>query len=127
MGSKTVYDFDEVVETPLEFKLLGKIRQILPISLEKYASYVNKFALFNAGIENSGKTTDDIANEWFKYLSEFITPLEREEISKMSVAQIAMCFSAIVRRVQGESMQSISDITESTEEKKKNLKSTRFL
>lgn len=120
---KRILDFDEVCEAPMEFRLLGKDRKILPISLEKYAAYVNEFAELNTADNTGG--VDGLAEKWHHYLSQFIEPLELEEIKRMSIAQIAMCFSAIVRRVQGETAKSIADIDEtnlSEEEVKKKSK-----
>lgn len=129
---KRILDFDEVCESPMEFRLLGKDRKILPISLEKYAAYVNEFATINAQGEEHHGGVEAIAEKWHHYLSQFIEPLELSEVSRMSIAQIAMCFSAIVRRVQGETAASIGDVEDiSAEEVKKKSKpplgkSTRF-
>jgi hypothetical protein len=113
-----VYDFDEVCESPIRIRLLSRDRHILPISLEKYAAYVNKFSLLNAGLGGSPKNSAELAEEWHEYLSAFIEPLDLEEVKKMSVAQIAMCFSAIVRRVQGESAASLADLSDPEVKKK---------
>lgn len=118
MRGSLVLDLDEVVERPMVLRLLGIEREIAPVSLEVYSTYVNEFTELTK--DTSTKNTEELAVKWHGYLSQFIKPLDLEEVKRMTLAQVAMCFSAIVRRIQGESSASISTLSpEEAEEKKK--------
>ena len=107
-----VLDLDELIEEPVKFRLLGIDRIIKPLTSENFFKVTNAFSK----IQNSeSKTPKLLAAEYFDIFNSCVEPITMSDVNGMTQAQIAALIIMIVRRIQGESVESLSDI----EEKKK--------
>lgn len=113
-----VIDLDELVEEGVSFQLLGKTRELVPLSLETFLAVQNKMAALAILVNGPSANPSTVADAYHAVFAAVVRPIAREEVSQMTSVQAATLLSLITRRIQGESEESLKRIEEEASKKK---------
>jgi len=100
---QVVADLDAMVSEPFAFKLHGKQRIIKPIQLEEFLKYTNAYAmLWNKAEDGTKKLSDEkLLDIYVALFTSVCDDITKDDIRKMSQAQIGALFQLISDAVTG--------------------------
>jgi hypothetical protein len=107
-----IHDFDEIIERPIPFMLHKKLRHIKPITFET-------LLIIGVSVQQveKGLVQGDVFDVYYSIFSQAIDDITIKDIKSMTPAQLCAVYALIMRRINGESADSIAGIEDS--EKKK--------
>lgn len=112
-----VVDLDDVIVRPVTFIFKGREHLIKPINLGEFFLLNNAFT----AMARKQQTPQEIALSYFQLMSAVCDTIQLEDVLKMTQVQAAAMVALILRRLQGEKAESLSELSE--EEKKKTQRS----
>lgn len=100
--AELIADLDALVSLPVSFILHGKEHVIKPVALEEFLKYTNAYAqLWNSQDENKKLSNDQLIEIYENLFSSVCETITKEDIKKMTQAQVGALFQLISDTVTG--------------------------
>lgn len=95
-------DLDALVSKPISFKLLNQVHTIEPISVQEFINFSAAYADFNEAAKKDTLSTDEVLEVYAKIFQSVIKTIKKDDIHKMTQAQVAALFALVVKAMTGE-------------------------
>lgn len=103
-----VADLDAFIEEPVAFKFGGKMYEILPVDTKAFMKVSRELDRIRKFLESraEGKdiTDEQIADSYFSFFSPLCPELKRDDVGKMTVAQLHALLQLFIRHLTGQEL-----------------------
>jgi hypothetical protein len=96
-----VSDLDALIETPITFRLHGKVHTIKPISTLMFFEVCNKLDAVQNVAKAQGSTKDNVIGGYFELFRSVCDSVSRKDVEDMTYAQATALLSIVVQHIQG--------------------------